>query len=107
MKNNIEDNKIIWSKGRRYEAIYWAVLFEKYEFLNYGHALEIFYEAFPAEWGELQDCLRSAQITTEDLLASGGNEINIPKKFDDFLYSRGWREIKITGDLLVKMFPCG
>ena len=65
------------------------------------------YEAFPAEWGELQDCLRSAQIATEDLLASGGNETNIPKKFDDFLYPRGWREIKITGDLLVKMFPRG
>ena len=27
------------------------------------------------------------------------DETNIPKKFDDFLYPRGWREIKITGDL--------
>ena len=82
-------------------------LFEKYEFLNYGHALEILYEAFPAEWAELQECLGGMQISRADLLAAGGNETNIPKKFDDFLYPRGWREIKITGDLLVKMFPRG
>lgn len=28
-----------------------------------------------------------------------------PKKFDDVLYPLGWREIKITGDLLVKLYP--
>ena len=30
-----------------------------------------------------------------------------PKKFDDVLYPRGWREIRITGDLIVKMYPRG
>ena len=33
---------------------------------------------------------------------AGGNETAIPKKFDDVLYPRGWREIRISGDLLVK-----
>ena len=47
------------------------------------------------------------KITPEDLLASGGNETAIPKKFDDILYPLGWREIRITGDLLVKMYPRG
>lgn len=55
------------------------IIFEKYEFLNFGHALEILYEAFPAEWAELQECLHGALITTEDLLVPGGNETNIPK----------------------------
>ena len=82
-------------------------LLEKYEFHNYGHALEILSQAFPNEWNEIQDCLLSLKITPEDLLASGGNETAIPKKFDDILYPLGWREIRITGDLLVKMYPRG
>lgn len=82
-------------------------LFEKYEFYNYGHALEILSEAFPEEWNNIQDCLEHLSISTSDLLAAGGNETAIPKKFDDILYPLGWREIRITGDLLVKMYPRG
>ena len=80
-------------------------LFEKFEFQNYGHALEILYEAFPQEWEEIQDCLEKLFISIDDLMAAGGNETAIPKKFDDILYPLGWREIRITGDLLVKMYP--
>lgn len=80
-------------------------LLQKYEFHSYGHALEILCEAFPEEWGDLQDCLENLSITVEDLKKAGGNESPIPKKFDDQLYPCGWREIKITGDLIVKMFP--
>ena len=80
-------------------------LFEKFEFQSYGHAIEIFGEAFPAEWNEIQDCLDKFVITTDDLRAAGGNETAIPKKFDEVLYPLGWREIRITGDLLVKIYP--
>ena len=80
-------------------------LLRKYEFQNYGHALEILKEAFPTEWNELQDCLERLTISIEDIRAAGGNETAIPKKFDDVLYPLGWREIRITGDLLVKMYP--
>lgn len=82
-------------------------LLEKYEFHNYGHALEILNEAFPEEWNDINDCLSALRISTDDLLAAGGNETAIPKKFDDVLYPRGWREIRITGDLLVKLYPRG
>lgn len=82
-------------------------LFNKFEFYNYGHALEILAEAFPEEWNDVQDCLENFKISTDDLKASGGNETAIPKKFDDVLYPRGWREIRITGDLLVKKYPRG
>lgn len=34
-----------------------ADLLEKFEFRNYGHALEILHDAFPTEWSELQECL--------------------------------------------------
>lgn len=80
-------------------------LLHKFEFQSYGHAIEILSEAFPAEWKELQDCLEGLLIPVEDLKLEGGNESPIPKKFDSVLYPLGWREIKITGDLLVKLYP--
>lgn len=77
----------------------------KFEFYNYGHALEILSESFPDEWKEIQDCLRQLKLTLGDIKTSGGNESSIPKKFDDVLYPYGWREIRISGDLIVKKYP--
>ena len=82
-------------------------LLNRFEFQNYGHALEILSEAFPEEWADIQDCLASLKISVSDLTEAGGNETAIPKKFDDVLYPRGWREIRISGDLLVKLYPRG
>lgn len=58
-------------------------LLDKFEFVNYGHALEILSEAFSDEWNDIQDSLAALKITKNDLLAAGGNETAIPKKFDD------------------------
>lgn len=80
-------------------------LLPKFEFQSYGHALEILNEAFSDKWNDIQDCLENLHISIDDLRAAGGNETAIPKKFDDILYPLGWREIKITGDLLVKLYP--
>ena len=80
-------------------------LLEKFEFHNYNHALEIITQAFPEEWDDIVQCLRQLDITTEDLRQAGGNETNIPKKFDDVLYPKGWREIRISGNLSIKFFP--
>ncbi len=80
-------------------------LLEKFDFYNYGHALEILHDAFPEEWAELQDCLHKLQLTLDDIKIAGGNESPIPKKFDDILYPYGWREIRISGDLVVKKYP--
>lgn len=80
-------------------------LLDKFEFYNYNHALEIITQAFPEEWADIVKCLRSLTITVEDLRKAGGNETNIPKKFDNALYPAGWREIKISGDLHIKFYP--
>ena len=77
----------------------------KFEFYNYGHALEILTQSFPEQWAELQDCFRKLQLTVDDIKKAGGNESPIPKKFDDVLYPYGWREIRISGDLIVKKYP--
>lgn len=77
----------------------------RFEFLNYGHALEILSDAFPTEWKEIQDSLRGLAISIDELMKSGGNKTAVPKKFDSFLYPLGWREIRITGDLILKLYP--
>ena len=82
-----------------------ADLKAKFEFHNFGHALEILPQAYPAEWNDVVAALRAFSITTSEIKAGGGNESAIPKRFDDLLYPKGWREIRITGDLLIKMFP--
>ena len=80
-------------------------LMSRFEFYNYGHALEILAESYHEEWHEIQDCLSKLTLTIDDLMAPGGNESPIPKKFDDVLYPYGWREIRISGDLIVKKYP--
>lgn len=82
-----------------------AELLSRFEFHNYNHALEIITQAFPGEWSEIVTCLRTLNITTADLKEAGGNETRIPKKFDDVLYPYGWREIRISGDLHIKLYP--
>ena len=37
-------------------------LLDRFEFQNYGHALEILSEAFPEEWNDIQDCLTQLHI---------------------------------------------
>lgn len=78
---------------------------EKYEFHNFGHALEILTQACKDEWADLMECLQGLEIPIDDIRKAGGNESAIPKRFDDFLYPKGWREIRIAGDLLIKLFP--
>lgn len=77
----------------------------RFEFYDYGHALEILHESFPSEWSEIQETLRQLKLTVSDISQAGGNESSIPKKFDDVLYPYGWREIRISGDLIVKKYP--
>lgn len=89
----------------RIEDVVDQELLSRYEFHNYGHALEILVDAYPEEWQELKSCLTQLRLSLEDIKVSGGNESPIPKKFDDVLYPYGWREIRISGDLLVKKYP--
>lgn len=82
-----------------------AEIQNKFEFHNFGHAIEILSQSFPEEWNDLLNCFQNFFLTHQDILRAGGNESPIPKKFDDLLYPFGWREIRISGDLLIKFFP--
>ena len=80
-------------------------LLSKFEFYNYNHAVEILSQAFSNEFEDIKKALTELSITVDDLKKAGGNETNIPKKFDDVLYPLGWREIRITGDLIIHFYP--
>ena len=80
-------------------------LTDKYEFYSYNNAAEILAYSYNDEWWEFCDCLGKFNISTQDLVVAGGNETNIPKKFDEVLYPYGWREIRMTGDLHLKFYP--
>lgn len=75
---------------------------DRFEFKDYGHALEILTSSYKEEWNDILGCLESLSITLGEITTAGGNKSPIPEKFDDYLFPRGWTETKITADLLVK-----
>lgn len=79
-------------------------LSNKYELYDYGHAIAILKREFPDEWLDVLNCLHNFTLSVSDIKEAGGNESPIPKKIDDSLYPRGWREIRISGDLHIKQF---
>lgn len=75
----------------------------KYEFHNFNSALEILTQSYPKEFAEIVQTLERFEIKSEDILEKGGNESNIPKKLSESLRPMGWREIEISGDLIVRL----
>jgi hypothetical protein len=78
-------------------------LLNKYEIHNFNHAAEILSQAYEQEFAELMTALRNFSISVSDIVAGGGNESAVPKKFSHLLRPLGWHEVKISGDLLVKL----
>ena len=81
------------------------IIKNKFEFLNYNHALEILQTSFQDEWKDISLALRRFYLTKLDIMQGGGNESPIPPKFSKILSPRGWKEIKITGVLCIKFYP--
>ena len=80
-------------------------ILDKYAVYNYNHAAEILSQSFTAEFHEILAVLSSLTISRKDILIAGGNESPIPKKFSLELEPNGWKEIRISGDLLIKFYP--
>ena len=76
---------------------------DKYEFYNFNSALEILTQSYPEEFAELVQTLERFEIRLDDILEKGGNESNIPKKLSELLRSLEWREMEISGDLVVRL----
>lgn len=75
----------------------------KYEFYNFNSALEILTQSYPEEFQEIVRTLERFEIMLDDILEKGGNESNIPKKLSELLRPLDWKEIEISGDLVVRL----
>lgn len=75
----------------------------KYEFYNFNSALEILTQSYPKEFGEIVWTLENFEICLDDILEKGGNESKIPKKLNELLRPLDWKEIEISGDLVVRL----
>jgi CRISPR-associated protein Csd2 len=75
----------------------------KYEFHNVNNAVEILTQAYPSEFNEIVSALEAFNLSIDDIIQGGGNESEVPKKLSLLLHPKGWEEVKITGDLLVKL----
>ena len=80
-------------------------ILKTYSIYNYNHAAEILSQSFATELNEIIESLRVLTISIEEIKQAGGNESPIPPKFSTVLEPKGWREIRISGDLLIKFFP--
>jgi hypothetical protein len=76
---------------------------QAFELYNFNHAAEILASAYPQELFEIMQAFTKINLNVDDLLAPGGSESNIPKKLSESMRPFGWEEVKITGDLLVKL----
>lgn len=83
----------------------WIGQCARYEACEYGCAMSVLQGAHPLEWSEILFALDCFTLTRTDILTPGGNESPIPSKFDMILWPRGWREIRIVGDLSVRTYP--
>ena len=60
-------------------------------------------QAYPNEFTEIIAALENFSFSVSDIVAGGGSESAIPKKLAAYLQPLDWQEVKITGDLLVKL----
>ncbi|HBN80541.1 MAG TPA: restriction endonuclease [Ruminococcaceae bacterium] len=80
-------------------------ILHNFEVHNYNHAAEILSQAFASDFDELIGALRHLKITVDEIKRSGGNESPIPPKFSEVLDPLGWKEIRISGDLIIHFYP--
>ena len=77
-----------------------ADLQKLYEIHDFHHAAAILFSEFPDEFKEICTALRKFRFTISDVIISGGNESQIPKKFSAFLRP-SWKEQKLNAKLVV------
>lgn len=72
-----------------------------YEIHDYKHAAAILSQEFPNEFKELCSVLNVFRFTMGDIMAKGGSESNIPKKFSKILRPLNWEEKNLSAELNV------
>lgn len=76
---------------------------KKYEVHSFNSAAEILSQSYPQEFQEITDALCQLDLRVEDITSKGGNESRIPKKLSELLRPLEWKELEISGDLVVRL----
>jgi len=79
-------------------------LLQRYEFHDFGHALDILTSEYAEQWEEIVDCLRRIEINRIDIVSGGGSKSRVVKKFDEIMFDYDWKETKIIADLVVSLY---
>ncbi len=87
----------------RWKDLIPAEIKDKYEFYNFNSAAEILSQTHSAEFEEIVNALSRFTVEVKDITAKGGNESRIPKKLSELLRPQGWKELEISGDLVVRL----
>ncbi len=74
---------------------------EKYEVHEWKHACAILRHDFPAEWGDVVDCLTEFRFRRSWINVGGGRKSMVAAALDGFLTDRGWTEKKFDTEILV------
>ena len=53
----------------------------------------------------VQPSIIEHRLTLADIRKPGGNESDIPKRISSLLRSKGWKETRIKGDLVITKSP--
>ena len=75
----------------------------RYEFYNFNSGLEILAQSHPEEFSDIVNTLERFSFQLSDIIEKGGNESQIPKKFRELISPFGWKELEISGDLVVRL----
>ena len=90
--------------GEHWKELLPKSIVEKYELYNFNSAVEILTQSHSEELFDIIQALERFQITTEDIITPGGNESSVPKKLSALLRPLDWKELEISGDLVVQLF---
>ena len=72
-----------------------------YDVYDYKHAAAIFSNEFPNEFLEICLALSEFRFSHKDVLAAGGSESAIPKRFSEILRPKGWEESQLNAKVIV------
>lgn len=72
-----------------------------YDVYDYKHAAAILANEFPDEFNDICEALRTFRFTKDDVIAEGGRESNIPKRFSKILRPRNWTESQLNAKIIV------
>lgn len=104
MTENIDDlPKVITinSLDKEDRSLFPDGFFDLYEVYSYRNAAQILVTTCSDDFNELTNTLMQFRISPEDIIVGGGNKSKIAKGVEDLFHPLGWRETRVTADLLI------